>query len=920
MLKSIIASWNIRGLGRLEKRAAVKRFLAQAKVKILFLQESKLSSVKPMILSQICGAQRHFKCLLSPSVGSAGGLLTLWDPDFFECEKYGIAQNFIWMSGKFISVDFKCLLVNVYGQNDVGERLGLFHELSNMVRDVNRPVILGGDFNTVRRSEERIGMSINRGALASFSDFIEELCLVDLPLLEVMSLWPDLCQNIHPKCISDHNPVSLSRIDSFGGHRPFKWFEYLVDDKAYVERVNEECCSAKGSGIGSLLRICKSLSKDWVSNIAGNSSDRIQMLEKSCSELERKIADDRKNNLLCEELKAARKSLWELIRREEREWIQKSRLNWAVAGDRNTKFFHLVASARRRSNFIGSVKVGGVLYNNSAEVKMAIETHFKNIYNVSNTLPLKLFDCEMGKISSDTASWLERPFSEEEVRDALAVLEPSKAPGPDGFNMGFLKKFWSCLVDDIMIFFNNFYMGDDIDKSFNQSFIVLIPKIRNPVAIEDFRPISLVGCVYKLLAKVLARHLSSIVDEFMGEQQFAFRPGMQILDCSLIANEVIDYTRSKGLEGVVFKVDFNKAYDTVDWGFLLLILEKLGFGSVWRQWILKCISSAFISVLINGTPTSPFAIRRGLRQGCPLSPLLFNIVSEALSAILKKASVYGYFKGFLIGKNAFEVSHLQFADDLILFCGASETQVRNVFRILKGFELAAGLKLNLKKTKLIGINMDKQKIDYWASLVKCQRDDFPCQYLGLPLGAKKNSLCLWDPIVDKFKTKLAGWKVKNLSFAGRVTLIKSVLNSLPVYYMSIFPMPAAVNSKISSLVARFLWGSMDNKSIHWIRWEDLVLPKSCGGLGLISFKTKNRALLNKWLWRFGVEKNSLWRKVINAKYGEDPYSMLPSNVRKTNKTWVWRNIVSPLTNTDDVFSHNIRLVVGDGGLNGQLGF
>ncbi|KAL4346974.1 hypothetical protein GQ457_17G005290 [Hibiscus cannabinus] len=479
----------------------------------------------------------------------------------------------------------------------------------------------------------------------------------------------------------------------------------------------------------------------------------------------------------------------------------------------------------------------------------------------------------MGKISSDTASWLERPFSEEEVRDALAVLEPSKAPGPDGFNMGFLKKFWSCLVDDIMIFFNKFYTGDAIDKSFNQSFIVLIPKIRNPVAIEDFRPISLVGCVYKLLAKVLARRLSSIVDEFMGEQQFAFRPGMQILDCSLIANEVIDYTRRKGLE-----------------------------------------------VLINGTPTSPFAIRRGLRQDCPLSPLLFNIVSEALSAILKKASVYGYFKGFLIGKNAFEVSHLQFADDLILFCGASETQVRNVFRILKGFELAAGLKLNLKKTKLIGINMDKQKIDYWASLVKCQREDFPCQYLGLPLGAKKNSLCLWDPIVDKFKTKLAGWKVKNLSFAGRVTLIKSVLNSLPVYYMFIFPMPAAVNSKISSLVARFLWGSMDNKSIHWIRWEDLVLPKSCGGLGLISFKTKNRALLNKWLWRFGVEKNSLWRKVINAKYGEDPYSMLPSNVRKTNKTWVWHSIVSPLTNTDDVFSHNIRLVVGDGGLNEQLGF
>ncbi|KAL4348735.1 hypothetical protein GQ457_17G000410 [Hibiscus cannabinus] len=232
------------------------------------------------------------------------------------------------------------------------------------------------------------------------------------------------------------------------------------------------------------------------------------------------------------------------------------------------------------------------------------------------------------------------------------TLDSSKAPGPNGFNMGFLKKFWTRLKDEILNFFGEFYK---------------------------------------------ALRLGGVLNEIIGEHQFAFCPGKQILDCSLIANEVLEHNKRKGLEGVVFKADFNKAYDTVDWSFLTVIMKKMGFGFVWCQWILKCISSAYISVLVNGSPTAPFAIRRGLRQGWPLSPLLFNIVAEALSALLKKATTYGFFKGFLVGRDGFEVSHLQFTDELILFCGASESQIKNVVRILRGFEVAAGLKLNLKK-------------------------------------------------------------------------------------------------------------------------------------------------------------------------------------------------------------------------------
>ncbi|GMI83016.1 hypothetical protein HRI_001970900 [Hibiscus trionum] len=160
----------------------------------------------------------------------------------------------------------------------------------------------------------------------------------------------------------------------------------------------------------------------------------------------------------------------------------------------------------------------------------------------------------------------------------------------------------------------------------------------------------------------------------------------------------------------------------------------MGFSELWCSWILSCLSSAVISVLVNGTPTRVFGISRGLRQGCPLSPMLFNIVAEALSSLLTKAVSNGFFSGFNLGADGLGISHLQFADDLVIFCGRSETQIRNVIRLLRGFEVAAGLRVNRGKSKLIGINIEDNVVSSWASLFHCKNEKFPCFYLGLSLG------------------------------------------------------------------------------------------------------------------------------------------------------------------------------------------
>ncbi|KAL4351250.1 hypothetical protein GQ457_06G036320 [Hibiscus cannabinus] len=643
---------------------------------------------------------------------------------------------------------------------------------------------------------------------------------------------------------------SLSRIDHFLiSSEVFRAWP----DIGLVESVRNVCQKKKGAGIGNMLRECKLASKTWLVRSKQSEPDSISTLESKITNLEAAYANGESDHNQFVELQVTRTQLWKKIRQDEREWLQKSRLKWFEAGDKNTRYFHIVASTRRRKNSIDKLSVGSRVVTKPEKIKAEVEDHFQKIYNNVNTIKAEHLNCNLKVLSVEDANKIEEPFSIDEIWSVLLATDGSRAPGPDGFNMNFLKRFWLDLKEEICQFFSDFYHGKLSVRPFNHSFIVLIPKTDNLASLEDYRPISLVGSVYKLLAKVLAARLNRVSNDVIGESQFAFCPGKQITDCSLIANEIIDYTKRRGLSGVVFKVDFRKAYDSVDWAFLIFVMKKMGFGSRWCSWIQDCISSTMISV----------------------------------------------------GNDSVEISHLQFADDLIIFCRDNESQIRNIVRILRGFELVSGLQINLRKSKLLGINVEESLVDSWASIFHCKSEKLPCLYLGLPLGQPKNSKQLWSPIVEKFKSKFAGWKSKLLSFGGRVTLIKSVISNLPMYYMSIFPMPASISKLLSKLIANFLWGSLENRAIHWVKWEVLCLPKEAGGLELFDFKSKNTALRCKWLWRYGTEPNSLWRKTIAAIYESNQNALLPENFKSSNKSWIWRSIASQLSNNNSRFLQNV---------------
>jgi hypothetical protein len=333
-----------------------------------------------------------------------------------------------------------------------------------------------------------------------------------------------------------------------------------------------------------------------------------------------------------------------------------------------------MANSNKRYNTIESLLINVSLSSNPATSRDHAVNFYESMFAESMSWRPRLDDLAFESISAVEASSLEAPFLEKEVKEVIFGMDGNKALGPDGFSMAFFQAYWGVLKEDIMAVFADFHARGKFEKSLNSTFISLIPKVPRASKLKDYRPISLVNGIYKIISKVLANRLRLVMNSIISIPQNAFVKGRQILDSVLIANESLDFCLKSGESGLLCKLDMEKAYDHVTWDFLLYMLRRCGFGQKWCSWIEFCIFSASFSVLVNGSPAGFFNSLRGIRQGDPLSPFLFVIVMKAFSRMVKASIDHSLFFGFTVGargRGQVHISHLLFVDDTLVFCGAS---------------------------------------------------------------------------------------------------------------------------------------------------------------------------------------------------------------------------------------------------------
>jgi len=397
-----------------------------------------------------------------------------------------------------------------------------------------------------------------------------------------------------------------------------------------------------------------------------------------------------------------------------------------------------------------------------------------------------------------------------------------------------------------------------------------------------------VGAIYKVISKVLAGRIKEVLNSVIDECQSAFLTGRGMLDSVLMANEVVEDLRRSGRRGLCLKVDFEKAYDSVRWEYLYDMLHKMGFHNKWVMWIRGCLESATVSVLVNGSPTEEFKPTRGLRQGDPLAPFLFIVVAEGLAGLVRQANRANLLSGVKFGREEVDLSILQFADDTLFLCEESHSNVVTVKAILRGFELASGLKINFHKSKIAGVNVERNAMAKYAKTLNCDQMGIPFKYLGVEVGGNPRKSKFWEPVLTKLKARLNVWKGRFLSLAGRICLIKSIITAVPLFYLSIFKAPDSVYQSIIRIQRKFLWGwGKEKRPIAWVSWEIVCKTKEEGGLGIRDIRKFNYALLAKWRWRLVSDEKGKWKDLMISKYGMDlDYPQTPVKMQ----TWWWRDL------------------------------
>ena len=503
------------------------------------------------------------------------------------------------------------------------------------------------------------------------------------------------------------------------------------------------------------------------------------------------------------------------------------------------------------------------LISEPAAIRAEIKSFYESLYSAepcNKPIQMQLLTKIDKQISDDQNTALTQPFTREDLEKSIKQMANGKSPGLDGLPAEFYKQFFDLIADDLLLVFTELLQSGRMSASQRTGLITLLYKKGDRTDLKNWRPISLLNCDYKILSKMISLRLAKVLEDIIEPDQTCSVPNRSIITNGLLLRDLIQIANEKNLPAALISLDQLKAFDRVNWDFLFQTMSAFNFHPTFVSWIKLLYTDISSCVRVNGHLTETFSLTRGVRQGCPLSPLLYVIVAEVFAISIRQNS---NIQGIPIPpRSTNKIS--QYADDTTLTV-VGDKSIDEVFSTVTLFEQASGARINLQKCEGLWLGSNRGRLGRphnirWTS--------GKIKIIGYHFGNVDTAHDNWDERIFKFKKTLNLWKTRDLSLRGRSLVLNQLAVSKLWYTASIYPLPPWAEKQLTGAI----WDFFNNGHPQQIKRSICELPRDCGGLAIPNLPRKIQALQFMWIPRLLHLPDANWKACIL--YNFDKYCNL----------------------------------------------
>jgi hypothetical protein len=488
------------------------------------------------------------------------------------------------------------------------------------------------------------------------------------------------------------------------------------------------------------------------------------------------------------------------------------------------------------------------------------------------------------RLSDDERDSIEGKISYHECNTVITHLKVNKSPGLDGIPSEFYMKFWNKIGNIVVDSFNEGYDDGKLLESQRRSVISLIFKKGDAQLLSNYRPMSLMNVDYKILAFCLANRMQTVIKTIINSSQVAYIKGRYI-GCNIrLIDDVIDYCETNEKGAVLMMLDFQKAFDSLEWNFLFTALKCFNFGESFIHWIKTLYKSPSACIKNNGYLSRDVQMERSIRQGCPISALLFIVAVETMAINIRQNENIG---GISID-NGDTVKIMQYADDGVLFLN-NEEEIHEAIRLITRFGNVAGTSLNVEKSEGLWLRPYKYRQQNCTLLdIKWPKGPIRCLGVYIGLNSAENLICNWTNKIENVKTLLNTWRMRELTLFGKVTIIKQLALPKVLYTVTVLPIPTGIVEELDRICYNFLWGNTEK-----VKRNVLINKIDKGGIQFLDVQSLFESVKAAWVVRLlNAKEDDKWSIIAKyvLKYTENDNLIFKLNVTSIRSIDIFKNM------------------------------